>query len=439
MNDVSEKKEKFPRFVWVWFVFTLGLGVASLLLFMRNAATPVPVSWGVEGGTREGVVEWINAFQQSLISPILIGFLGGLILTRRPGHRIGRLLVGLGVISALGTFTQEWAVYGYYTLQTDVPGTALAAWITNWIWVSLFSILLLTAAVFPDGRFPSRRWGWLVSGPLVLFAIPILLGAAVETPMSSAFQIPNPFVSTHSEAFYEVVFTLGVIFMPVTVLAVLATAIARFRNSQAQERQQMKWLMFGVAVMAFLTVVGLGLYFGLNNNFGGIMVNTAVIGPALGVGVALLRYRLYDIDILIRRTLQYSLLTGLLALIYFGSVILLQTGFSTLTGQGNSPLVTVLSTLAIAALFTPLRNRVQDFIDRRFYRTKYNAERALAQFAATARDEVDMDKLTTALLGLVQETMQPERVSLWLLGESAISNSLKGKRIDPLTNQATKN
>ncbi|GAB4577588.1 MAG: hypothetical protein Fur0022_03190 [Anaerolineales bacterium] len=424
MNDLTEKQGKPYRFVWVWFVFTLGIGVVSLLLFMRNAATPVPASWGVEGGTREGVVEWINAFQQSLLSPTLIGFLGALILTRRPGHRIGRLLIALGVVSALGTFTQEWAVYGYYTLQTNVPGnmpgTALAAWITNWIWVILFGILLLTAAVFPDGRFLSSRWAWLVCGPLALFAVPILLGGAVETPMSSSFQMPNPFVSTHPKAFYDFVFTLGVIFMPLTALAVLAATFVRFRTSQARERQQMKWLMFGVAAMAFLTVVGLGLYFGLNNNFGGIMVNTAVIGPALGVGVALLRHRLYDIDILIRRTLQYSVLTGLLALVYFGSIVLLQSVFSSFGQQ--SEVVIVITTLGIAALFNPLRLRVQDFIDRRFYRKKYDAEQALAQFAAVARDEVDMDRLTAALIRVVEETVQPEKVSLWLVQGKNASN-----------------
>ncbi len=415
MNDLNEKK-KFPRFVWVGFIFTLGMGIASLLLFMRSATTPVPVSWGVEGGTREGVAAWINTFQQSLLTPALIGFLGALILTRRPSHRIGRLLVGLGLVSALGTFTQEWAVYGYYTLQTNLPGTALAAWITNWIWVILFSLLLLTAAIFPDGRFPSRRWAWWVCGPLALFAVPILLGGSVETPMSSAFQIPNPFVATHPKAFYDFVFTLGVIFMPITALAVLAVAIVRFRTSPAHERQQMKWLMFGVVVMAFLTIVGLGVYFGLNNMFGGIMVNTATIGPALGVGVALLRHRLYDIDILIRRTLQYSVLTGLLALVYFGSIVLFQSLFSSFGQQ--SELVIVITTLGIAALFTPLRRRVQDFIDRRFYRKKYDAEQALTIFSTVARDEVDMEKLTAALIGVVEETVQPEHVSIWLLHES---------------------
>jgi hypothetical protein len=128
----------------------------------------------------------------------------------------------------------------------------------------------------------------------------------------------------------------------------------------------------------------------------------------------MMRYRLWDIDLLIRRTLQYTLLTGLLAMTYFGGVVVLQAILSPLTGEANSPLVTAVTTLGIAALFTPLRNRVQDFIDRRFFRKKYNAEQTLANFAAIARDEVDMDKLTSALLEVVEETMQPEKVTLWL-------------------------
>jgi hypothetical protein len=137
-------------------------------------------------------------------------------------------------------------------------------------------------------------------------------------------------------------------------------------------------------------------------------------GLPIVLGLAIFKYRLYDIDIIIQRTLQYSFLTGLLVLIYFGSVVLLQSLVDNITGE-QSPMVIVISTLAIAALFNPLRMRTQDIIDRRFYRRKYDAERALAQFAAEARDEVDMEKLTTALMGVVEETLQPEDASLWLI------------------------
>ncbi len=402
------------RIVWLWFVLTATIAVASFLLFIRNANTPVPASWGVAAGARNDISQWFNALQQQLITPVLISFLGVLIVAKRPGHRIGRLLIVLGLVSALSTVTQEWAVYGYHTLQTDVPLEAVAAWITNWIWIILFDLLLLTAALFPDGYLLSRRWAWLIGVPLFLFTVPLLLGAMIETPMSSVFQIPNPFVSQHRKAFYDAAFTTGVVAMPVTAIAVLLSAVIRFRGSQAQERQQMKWLMFGVAIMAFLTVVGLGVFQGLGNPMGAIMVNAAVFGPALGVGIALLRYQLYDIDIIIRRTLQYALLTGFLVLIYFGGVVLLQGIFGGLAGDSDSPLITVISTLVIAALFNPLRGRIQDFIDHRFYRAKYDAQQTLARFAAAARDEVELEALTNELVRVVQETIQPEHVSIWL-------------------------
>jgi hypothetical protein len=401
------------KFVWLWFILTIGLGLTAFLLFIRNAGTPVPASWGVVDGLRDGAADWFNSLQQTLLFPVTVGALGALILTRRPGHRIGRLLIALGLLVALGLLTQEWAVYGAYTVKADLPGVRMAAWITNWIWVIIFGLLLLTAALFPDGRFLSRRWGWLIGVSLILFALPLLTGAMIETPMSSAFQIPNPFVTTHPADFYDLVANSGVVFMPIATAAVLISAVVRFRISQGRERQQMKWLLAGVALMATLTLVGLGISFGLRNTLGDIMVNTAIVGPALGVGVALLRHQLYDIDVIIRRTLQYAVLSGLLALTYFGLVIVLQNLLSAV-GSQQSEFVTVASTLAIAALFFPLRNRVQDFIDRRFYRKKYDAAKVIAEFAAACRDGTDLEKLTARLVEVVEETMQPESVALWL-------------------------
>jgi hypothetical protein len=405
------------KLVWLWFMVTLSLGLAGFLLFMRNVDTPTPASWGADDGLRNEAADWFNSLQQALLLPVTVSALGALILIRRPGHRIGRLLIAIGLSTALGHFTQEWAVYGYYTVKADLPGAALAAWITNWLWIVIFGLMLLTAALFPNGNFASHRWGRLIRVLLILFVFPALIKTMLETPMASAFQIPNPFTSTQSATFYDFPITVAALFQPVTAVAVLISTGVRFRASRDRERQQMKWLLVGVALMATLIVAGLGLQFGPGRTLGAILVNAAGIGPALGVGVALLRHQLYDVDVIIRRTLVYSTLSGLLAMTYFSVVVILQSLFRAFTSQSENQLITVASTLAIAALFFPLRNRVQAVIDRRFYRQKYDAQKVLAEFAATARDETDLDKLTARLVEVVDETMQPEKVSLWLKPE----------------------
>ncbi len=292
------------------------------------------------------------------------------------------------------------------------------AWIGNWIWVVAYALLVLTLAIFPNGHFLSRGWMVAVGLPWLFFTIPMLLAAAIEQPMSSAYSLPNPFVAQHQEVLYDSLFRVGVPMMPLMVTIVFAQVVARYRAAGPVERRQIKWLLAGVAGLAAMVVAGVGLIstFGLASTLGATLVNTAVILPLAAIGVAILRYRLYDIDVIIRKTLIYGLSTGVLALVYFGSVTLLTGLFSSATGQ-QSPLAIVVSTLVIAALFTPLRTRIQATIDRRFFRKKYDAQQVLAHFAITARDETDMNALTAELARVVQETMEPEAVRVWLRGQ----------------------
>jgi len=208
----------------------------------------------------------------------------------------------------------------------------------------------------------------------------------------------------------------------------LASQIYRYRKvSTPTERQQTKWVVFAFGVFIGALITQQTLLPGVTGAVGtptrfwyDFLGNGVIVLPTLlplAIGISILRYRLFDIDLIIRRTLQYSLLSGLLGLTYFGLIVVLQSVFTAASDQ-SSPVALVLSTLAIAGLFLPLRRRVQDFIDRRFFRKKYDAAKVVAEFAATCRDETDLDTLTTRLVEVVQETMQPESVTLWLKSAS---------------------
>jgi hypothetical protein len=232
--------------------------------------------------------------------------------------------------------------------------------------------------------------------------------------------VPNPIGFLSSDLF-DTISGPYLILFPIWILLCAASLFLRFRRAHGVEREQIKWLFYaGVIFVLFYMPSFIGNTYYQSENLLNLLLPVGMSTLPIAIGIAILRYRLYDIDVIIRKTLQYALLTGLLALVYFGSVILLQSLTENLFGE-QSPLVIVLSTLAIAALFNPLRTRIQDFIDRRFYRKKYNAEQSLENFAAIARDEVDMDKLTTALLAMVEETMQPEKMGLWLRETQKVS------------------
>lgn len=394
-------------------VGAMAVSLAGCFLFYLNRETAVPPSWGSAGGARNNVVFWFNTLQMGLLTPLLTGAFGNLILRRRAQIRIGQLFITISLISAFSIFISEYTIYGAYTQTTPLPGASLAAWVNNFIWIFLFAAGLYLLALFPNGRFLSPHWRTLILTMLLLYSLSLFIGSAIETPLSSAFQLANPFFSSYPAWLYNTLFTIGVPAMLLSVFAVLLTVLLRFRHSQGRERQQMKWLLSGVTLMAFAVSAGFLCTFVLHLTLGDIIVNTSFLWPLIGVGVALVRHQLYDIDIFIRRTLQYTLLTSLLGVIYFGSVLLLQALFSVVTGQ-ESAVAIVISTLLIAALFTPLRHRIQSLIDRRFFRQKYDAQQVLAQFAQTARDKVAIGQLTTSLIDVVEKTLQPEQISLWL-------------------------
>jgi len=305
---------------------------------------------------------------------------------------------------------------------TLTPGLWLALWYSNWNWTLLIFPLMWLMLLFPTGRPISRRWGWLMWVGVVLLLFLLLLATFV-TPMQPAgggsadWSYPNPIGLIQNNGLNEsAVFSFFFAMMPLWVALCLASLVVRYRRAGQVERQQMKWLLVATAVFAAAYIP---VFLFTDFAFGpdtAIWSNLWMIVMPLipvSIGIAILRYRLFDIDLIIRKTVQYGVLSALLALVYFGSVVLLQTVVGRAT-DAQSPLVIVVSTLLIAALFAPLRKRVQTAVDRRFYRQKYDAQQVLAQFAVVARDETDMEALTAELVRVVQETMQPQSLSVWI-------------------------
>jgi hypothetical protein len=386
-----------PTFRGVWLVFAAALlaNIAAIVLLILNPDIPIAPGWGVRG------------FPTTM--SLSFGLLGALILSRYPRHRIGWLFAITGLVGGVQAFCQEYGFYALYGNHAGAAGGEIAAWVVNWIWVLLLITFILIFVLHPDGKFLSPGWRVFVGVSLINFSILIFLMAFAPGPLESSITaVDNPFGLEGFEEIYRTAIPIVNIGFVVSMAGAFGALFQRYRRSGGIERQQLKWFLYAVALLALTSPTG-GLAFPWHLAFMAVMV---FLPAAAAIGI--LRYRLYDIDLIIRRTLQYSVLTGLLALAYFGGVVTLQGMLRPLTGSAESPLVTVITTLGIAALFTPLRRRVQAFIDRRFYRKKYDAEQALAQFAIAARDEVDMDKLAAALMGVVDETMQPEKVSLWL-------------------------
>jgi hypothetical protein len=356
---------------------------------------------------------------------IVIGFstVGAVIAPRLPPRNpVGWIFCAIGFVSAMGLFVAEYAIVTLLaepgSLASRLPGGEAAAWVSSWLWVVHLGLFVFLALVFPDGKPPSSRWrlfGWVAgvvcAGGTVAVALwPETAGGI--TPANSPLGI---------EAKTDVVNPVETIMLALGLIA-LSSLLVRLRRSKGVERQQVKWFAYALAVLAtsasFSFIVSDTMDVVWLEWVSFVLVMVGVVGLPVAVGIAILRYRLYNIDLLINRTLVYGSLSALLAAVYAGSIVLLQALFRALTGQ-ESQLAVVASTLAIAALFNPLRRRVQGFIDRRFYRRKYDARKTLEAFSTRLRDETDLDALSDDLVGVVRETMQPAHVSLWLRPDTA--------------------
>ncbi|MGH2535325.1 MAG: hypothetical protein ACRDJW_23950 [Thermomicrobiales bacterium] len=361
----------------------------------------------------------------SLVPPTV----GALILSRRPGNAIGWILYGMGVALAV-----TWCARAYVEEYRGRPASAQplldwqwVAWIGEWIWLpSALAMLTFALLLFPDGHLPSRRWrplGWLAATLIVGLTVQAAFAPSVLQAVVDPDTAPNPARIEAVAAFFDSASArvAGYVLGPLVVLGAVATQVVRLRHARGAERQQLKWFAYLSTLVVIIT--GGGAFTGsiaqdmashplVDNAFWFTLVLGPHLGMPMAIGIAIFRYQLYDVDLVINRTLVYLTLTASLGLIYVGSVLLAQTVTRPLT-QG-SDLSVAAATLAVAALFRPARHRIQGVVDRRFFRSKYDAARTLNAFTAAARDEVDLDRLAGALVAVVDETVQPAHVALWV-------------------------
>jgi hypothetical protein len=333
---------------------------------------------------------------------------GALIASSRNNNVIGWIFIAIG-ISAAGWALNE--IHG----QTGLADPHWNGWTQSWIWVpAWFLMLTFLPLLFPDGRLPSPRWrpiAWL-SG--ISIALAVLTSMLHPHPDMENPAHRNPIVDIPDTTFLwlDLILIAAMILSFLLTIAGIAALVSRFRRSRGEQRQQIKWFAYaGLATL--LLSVGRSVL-ATNSALQALGILSIPLLP-IATGVAIFKHRLYDIDFIINRTLVYGSLTGVLALVYVGGVFGVGGLFSELTSGGESnSLVVAASTLAVAALFRPARIRIQAFIDRRFYRHKYNVEQTLESFSARLRDEIDLDTLNIELRSVVSETMQPAHVSLWL-------------------------
>jgi len=379
---------------WVLWVATVSIVVGALVLGLANRPE-VP----------------LYEVTSTIIAPTF-ATLGASIVYRRPGNVMGWIFLAIGVLGGVQMFSGQYATVALAPDGPTLPGGALAAWfallVQNWVGGCILFLVLL----FPDGKLLSRRWR-LLAWPMGTFiAVSLVISAVSPGPLTEFPSASNP-LGIEGATLPEPMLAVGELVGAVCVVAVILSLILRFYFSRGEERLQLKWFTYATTVGISTPLLLSSLAPAAFEVLGRLLWTLGFLSIPVSAGVAILKYRLYDIDRIINRTLVYAPLTAMLVALYVGGVVGLQYAFRALTGSG-SQLAIVASTLLIAALFNPMRRRVQNFIDHLFYRRQYDAAKTLEAFSAKLRDETDLEQLNADLLSTVRETMQPEHVSLWL-------------------------
>jgi hypothetical protein len=342
---------------------------------------------------------------------------GAVIVSRRPRNVIGWILCAVGLTSAVAGFGQDYASYALLDRPEWLPGGLVMGWLGSWPWYIAFGLILtFLVLLFPDGRLPSRRWRPVAWAAAVTIAVVTVWAAFAPRPFEGPPGMPqNPWgieAAAGLSRLLEVI--TGPALLALTALS-LSSLVLRFRRSRGEQRQQLKW--FTYAALLAIGSWALFDFLGLRERLAGpvwlfFSMLTVWLIPA-AIGIAILRYHLYDIDRLINRTLVFGLLTALLGAVYAGAVLVLGQVFGGIAEEPPSWVVAS-ATLAVAAAFQPARRRIQAMVDRRFNRRHYNTAQTIEAFSARLRDEIDLDALSAELLAVVDRTMEPTTVSLWL-------------------------
>ena len=401
------------------FVQKMRLGAIWLIVGAIALSSLVQL-WVVEGyGELERTLLSVASDVAWSLIPVVFAVAGGLIIAKKPGNRIGWLLI----IPAATLSTDHVIHFILESLSTipDRPGFLLfvIVWFSQVGWLLIIFPTLFIALIYPTGQILSDRWRWAVRYGLFLLLFFWLLTIFVRdySPNSSyglAWSVVNP-IGLYTTTTIIPIVTAWLLGAALWTILCAASLIVRFRRAGWVERAQIKWLLYAMTIFAAFYAPNLpfGEPEGTVGNLLSLLIALALLGFPIAITVAILKHRVFDIDLVIRKTVAYAVLSALLAFLYFGTVLLLQNVFESATGQ-RSPVVIVISTLVIAALFSPLRRRVQAVIDRRFFRSKYDVNRVMNGFAQVVRDELDLASLAVEVSRIVNETVQPEHVRIWL-------------------------